>query len=65
MQNLLVLGQVPFTNLYISFWVWLGLVFVALPLAVIIYRRRYQLPAWLLAIYVSWLIRRHKLGYQV
>lgn len=61
MQNLLFLGQIPFTNLYFGFWDWLGFIAIATLSAAIIYRRRYELPAWLLAIYVAWLIRHYRL----
>lgn len=64
MQNLLVLGQVPFTNIYINFWGWLMIVIIGAPL-IVLYHRRDGIPAWLLSIYVAWLIRHHKLGYQI
>lgn len=60
MQDLLFLGQIPFTNLYISFWAWLGFVVVATPLTWAYHNRR-SLESWLLAAYVAWLIRRHHL----
>lgn len=61
MTNLLFLGQIPFTNIYIGFWVWLELV-IAAPLAIyLIHRHRWELPAWLLAVYVAWMIHRSKL----
>lgn len=62
MQDLLFLGQVPFTNFYINFWAWLAMVITGAPLAVYAYRRRRGLRAWLLAAYVAWLIRRHQLA---
>lgn len=61
MQDLLILGQVPFTNVYINFWGWLGLVLLALVIGWLIHSRK-RLLAWALAVYVAWLMRRYKLG---
>lgn len=60
MQNLIFLGQIPFTDIYINFWEWLGFVIIMAPLAVWLYHQRRRVIASLLAAYAAWLIRRHK-----
>lgn len=63
MTGLLFLGQVPFTNIYISFWVWLGLVISGSLLSFYLYIRRQEIKTWLLAAYVAWLIHHYHFAY--
>lgn len=65
MQDLLILGQIPFTNIYLNFWAWLALVATLAPLCTWLYLNRRKMPAWALAVYVAWLIRHYKLNFQV
>ncbi|MGH7239991.1 MAG: LPXTG cell wall anchor domain-containing protein [Candidatus Saccharimonadales bacterium] len=60
MTGLLFLGQVPFTNIFISFWVWLGLVIGGSLAGYYLYRRRREVTTWLLAAYVVWLIHHYQ-----
>lgn len=65
MQDLLFLGQIPFTNYYINFWGWLAFMVITAPLVIFIFRNRRKFSAWLLAVYVAWLIRRYKQDFQI
>lgn len=58
MQDIIVLGLVPGTNIQISFVFWL---ICSIAAAVILFAalKRYVLRAWILAGYVSYLVMRH------
>ena len=63
MQNFIVLGIIPGTNIQttFTFWVAVAAILVAIPLLVGAWRRRYAVIAYIIAIRVAWLIDRHQL----
>ena len=63
MQNFIVLGIIPGTNLQTTFNFWLSVAIctASIPLIAWAWRHRYGVIAYIIALRVAWLIDRHQL----